>query len=155
MTDEAKFNRFSISLKDFEKARMFLREANKHEYGSVVHEALVFAAIICYFRAFTQNEKSRSASAATQLLRSDFEHLTPEEWSIHHKCEELRNKALAHSEFKYYPTRLNLDTGMISSTWFSLVGQVPDLGKLAALIENLIQQCRNKRADYVWKVRST
>ncbi len=155
MTDEAKFNRFSISLKDFEKAHTFLGEANKHEYGSVVHEALVFAAIICYFRPFTRNEKSRSASAVSQLQLSDFGSLMPEELSIHQKCEELRNKALAHSEFKYHPTRLNLDTGMISSTWFSLVGQVPDLGKLAALIEKHIQQCRNKRADYVWKVRPT
>lgn len=155
MTDEAKFNRFSISLKDFEKSRTFLKEANGHEYGSLVHEALVFAAIICYFRPFTQNEGSGKASAASQLQLSDFESLTSEESTIHEKCKELRNKALAHAEFRYYPTHLNFDTGMISSTWFSLVGKAPDLGMLAALIEKLIQQCRNKRADYVEKVRST
>lgn len=154
MTDEAKFNRFSISMKDFEKANTFLNEARNHSFGSVVHEALVFAAIICYYRPFSPNERDPNSAAASQLTLSDFSPLTSEETRVHEKCKELRNKALAHSEFKYHPTSLDIDSGVISSALFSLVGQAPDLARLAELISKLTEQCHNKRADYVWKVRA-
>lgn len=153
MTDEAKFNRFSISLKDFEKTVDFLEEAKKHPINSIVHEALVFAAIVCYFRPFSPNEKKDSrAPAASQLSLSDFS-LLSDELVIHEKCKELRNKALAHAEFKYHSTHLDPETGFISSTLFSLVGIAPNLAKLAELAQKLIKECLNKRADFVWKIR--
>lgn len=155
MTNEAKFNRFSISLKDFEKSISFLREAKKHPISSIVHEALVFAAIVCFYRPFSPNEKGQKAPAMSHLSLSDFSPLSKDESAIYETCKELRNKALAHSEFKYYPTHLNPDTGMVSSTWFGFIGKGPNLAKLSALIEKLIKQCRNKRADYVLKVSRT
>lgn len=151
MTDEAKFNRFSISLTDFEKAKSFLDEAKSHSFGGLVHEALIFAAIVCYYRPFSPNEREGNSAAASQLTLADFSPLSPDELIIHERCKELRNKALAHSEFKYHPTSLDISTGVISSKLFSFVGQVPDLRKLSDLIDKLIKQCQNKRADYVWK----
>lgn len=153
MIDQAKFNRFSIALKDFEKAEAFLAEAKNHQYGSLIHEALVFSAIICYFRPFTHNEKDPNSAAAPKLGLSDFPPLSPDELCIHEICKELRNKALAHAEIKYHPTRLNRETGVISSAIFSLVGKVPDLEGLSELIRKFIMQCHNKRADYVHAVR--
>ena len=155
MNCEAKFNRFSISLKDFEKAVLFLEEAKKHSITSVAFEALVFAAIVCYYRPFSPNERDTNSSAASQLTLSDFAPLSSEEQSIHNRCKELRNKALAHSEFKYHPVGLDLETGVISSKLFSMVCEAPDLDKLAELTNNFIRQCINRRADYVWAVRAT
>ena len=154
VTDEAKFNRFSISLKDFERAVEFLAEAKKHQINSIIHEALVFAAIVCYYRPFSPNEKDPQAPAASQLSLSDFSPLSTDELAIHEKCKELRNKALAHAEFKYHPTRLDLETRVISSALFSLVGNAPDLTKLTELAQKLITECHNKRADYVRKART-
>jgi hypothetical protein len=151
VTDKAKFNRFSISLKDFEKATEFLAEAKNYQIGSLVHEALIFAAIVCYYRPFSQNEKP-SAPAASQLNLSDFSPLSAEECAIHEKCKELRNKVLAHAEFKYHPTGLDRETGIISSALFSLVGTAPNLEALSNLAHKLIAECHDKRADYVWKV---
>jgi hypothetical protein len=154
VTNEAKFNRFSISLKDFEKTVEFLEEAKKHPINSLVHEALVFTAIVCYYRPFSPNEKYPNPTAASQLSLSDFSPLSEDELAVHEKCKELRNKALAHAEFKYNPTRLDPETGVISSALFSLIGTVPNLAKLAELAQKLITDCHNKRADYVWKVRT-
>lgn len=153
MISEAKFNRFSIALKDFEKANEFLNEARRHEYGSLIHEALMFSAIVCYFRPFTNNEKDPNSKAASRLELSDFESLSNSELKIHEACKELRNKALAHAEIKHHPTSLNRDTGGISTAIFSLVGKAPDLEALQELIDKFIEQCRNRRADYVHGVR--
>jgi hypothetical protein len=155
MIDEPKFHRFSISLKDFEKAAEFLAEAQRHQCGSLVHEALVFAAIICYYRPFSSNEKDSFAPAAKQLTLSDFSKLSVEEFTIHDTCKELRNKALAHAEFKYHPTRLNPETGVILSARFSLVREAPDLAALANLAQKFAAECKHKRADFVSQVRTT
>ena len=154
MTDEAKFNRFSISLQDFQKTVEFLAEAKNHQFGSLVHEALVFSAIVCYYRPFSPNERAPNPPAASQLSLSDFSPLSANELSIHETCKELRNKALAHAEFKYHPTGLDRETGVISSALFSLVGRAPDLEALASLAQKLVTECHNKRADYVRKVRA-
>lgn len=154
MTHEAKFNRFSISLKDFEKAEAFLVESKNHQNGCLIHEALVSSAIICYFRPFTNNEKNPNSAAAAKLELSDFSPLSPDELLIHEACKELRNKALAHAEIKHHPTQLDRETSVISSAIFSLVGKAPDLDALAELIRKFINQCHNKRADYVHAVRA-
>lgn len=154
MIDEAKFNRFSISLMDFEKAEDFLAEAKSHQYGSLLHEALVFSAIICYFRPFTDNEKNPKSTAAKRLELADFPPLSRDELEIHETCKELRNKALAHAEILYHPTKLDPESGVISSAIFSLVGKAPDLDALAELIKKLKKQCNNRRADYVHHMRN-
>lgn len=151
---EAKFNRFSISLKDFEKSIYFLVEAQKYQIGSVVHEALVFTAIVCYFRPFSQNEKDTNALAASQLSLADFSLLSEGELVVHEKCKELRNKALAHAEFTYHPVHLDAETGLISSALFSLVKNAPNLAELTDLAKRLRAECLDKRADYVSKIRA-
>lgn len=155
MTDDAKFNRFSISITDFEKAEAFLVESKRHQYGDLIHEALVFSAIICYFRPFTHNEKDPASAAAAKLELSDFPPLSSDELLIHEACKELRNKALAHAEIKFYPTQLNRETGIISSATFSLVGKAPNLDALTDLVRKLISECHNERADYVRSTRNS
>lgn len=153
MIDLAKFHRFSISVQDFENAAKYLAEAKEHQYGSLVHEALVFSAIICYFRPFTRNENDPKSAAASKLELSDFQPLSPSELELHKVCEQLRNKALAHSEISHHPTSLDLETGVVRSAIFSIVGRAPDLGALAQFIEKLRRQCQTTRANYVHHVR--
>lgn len=141
MIEERKFHRYSISLQDFRKASEFLVEAKKHPYGSLIHEALLFSAIICYYRPFSPNEKEKDARASSRLDLTDFPTLTTDEAQVHELCKELRNKALAHSEFKYHPTSLNPETGVISTQVFSLVGKAPNLDSLTHLIEKLAERC--------------
>ncbi|MBV5271191.1 MAG: hypothetical protein JZU55_16415, partial [Afipia sp.] len=75
--------------------------------ATLAHEALVFTAIVSYYRPFSPNEKNKNAQATSQLKLDDFSPLSHEELGLHEKCKELRNQALAHSEYKHNPTRLD------------------------------------------------
>ncbi|MDX5445142.1 MAG: hypothetical protein LPJ87_03690 [Zoogloeaceae bacterium] len=154
ITDVAQLNRFSISVKDFEKAIEFLEEAKKHQINTLIYEALMFSGIVCYYRPFSPNEKDPKAAASSKLEPSDFSPLNEEEQTIHEKCKELRNKALAHSEFKYHPTRMDQETGVIASAIFSFVGIALDIDGLIALARKRVKECNNKRGDYVRSVRT-
>jgi hypothetical protein len=57
------FNRYSIATFDLEKALEFATEARQHPANSVIHEALLFAAIVSYSRPFSSNETSGDAPA--------------------------------------------------------------------------------------------
>jgi len=155
ITSEQEFNRYSISLADFEKASECVAEARKHPPNDLVFEALLFMAIIAYYRPFTPNEKSKQKLKATSRL--NLEHLivpSAHEKEIHIECESLRNKALAHSEIAYNPTSLNSSTGVISSKRFSLLTQQFDLDGLAELLKKLEEACHSKRATYIHQMRS-
>jgi hypothetical protein len=44
------FHRYSISFHDFEKALEFAEEAAQHQPNTITYEALMFAAIVSYYR---------------------------------------------------------------------------------------------------------
>ena len=148
MATEQAFNRFSIAVFDFEKSISYAEEAARHSRSDITHEALLFAAIVCYFRPFSPNEKSKSSSAASQLTLEDFSPLTPSESELHERCKQLRNKALAHSEYDFNPTRLH-PTGVIASRPFALLHHAPAIPALVALARKLADECHNKRANHV------
>jgi hypothetical protein len=149
MTTEVEFNRFSIALFDFEKAVAYAEEALKTSPGTLAYEALMFAAVVCYYRPFTPNEKNKTPPAAIQLKVEDFSPFSEDERKIHEQCKALRNKALAHSEWTYNPTRFDHRSGVISSHPFALVSHAPDLRALIQLSKRLANKCHSKRADYV------
>jgi hypothetical protein len=155
IADEAEFNRYSISLADFEKADECVAEARKRPANDIVYEALLFMAIITYYRPFSPNEKTQNNPKAKARLKLD-DLIAPsaQDKEIHVQCETLRNKALAHSEFAYNPTKLNAYTGVISSKPFSLLTQQFDLVGLAELLKKLEDACHSKRAMYVHQMRS-
>lgn len=149
MVSEPQFNRFSIALCDFEKAISYAEEAQRYLPNTLAHEALIFAAVICYYRPFSPNEKDKSAPATSRLIPSDFSPFSPDENEIHEKCEQLRNKALAHSEWSHNPTRFKADTGVIVSRPFDLLQHAPDLDALIGLAKRLSQECHTNRANFV------
>lgn len=153
MTTAQEFNRYSIAVFDWQKALAFATEAQKHSPSTTVYEALLFAAIVCYYRPFSPNEKGPNSPAASQLRIEDFPELAQDERAVHEKCKTLRNKALAHSEFTFNPTRLAEATGVIMSKPFSLVAQPFDLEVFVQLISKLELACHHKRADHVREKR--
>ena len=154
ITSEQEFNRYTISLADLEKASECVAEARKYLPNGLVFEALLFMAIIAYYRPFSPNEKSKQNLKATSRLKlEDLILPSAHEKEIHIECEDLRNKALAHSEIAYNPTSLNTNTGVISSKRFSLLTQQFDLDGLAKLLKKLEESCHSKRATYVQQMR--
>lgn len=154
MTDEATFNRLSISIRDFEKAIAFAEEAQCTPLANLAHEALMFSAIICYYRPFSPNERVANVKAKSQLKLEEFRGLTDDEIALHEKCKDLRNQALAHSEYKHNPTRLDESVDVIASRPFSLLSQSPDMRALSDLARKLADQCHHRRADYVCSRRA-
>lgn len=142
------FNRYSIALFDFEKARDFLIETHNHLPSSLPYQALLFAAIVCYYRPFTKNEKSRKSTATPSLRIDEFGTLSPSEKEIHEQCRTLRNEALAHSEHRYNPTHIDPYTKVVVSRPFWLDSVSIDIEGLIKLLDKFIVACHHKRADY-------
>lgn len=148
ITNDQQFNRYSIAYFDLSKALEYANEAKNHLPNGLIFEALIFAAIVCYYRPFTPNEKL-AVEATSQLKIGEFFGITASERELHERCETLRNKGLAHSEYRFNPTRLNPTSRVVSSKPFSLLASMPDIDKLISLIEKLQLECDKKRAQYV------
>jgi hypothetical protein len=149
ISSDQEFNRYSIASFDLEKALEFATEAKQHPANSFIYEALLFAAIVSYYRPFSPNEKVNNASASSLLKVEDLEALSKSEQEIHKKCKNLRNRDLAHSEFALNPTQLHPDTGVVASKPFSLLTPPFDLVAFIGLIEKLKLACQRHRAVYV------
>jgi hypothetical protein len=147
MTAGQAFNRLTIAIIDFKKSIDYAEEAAQYSPSDLAHEALLFSAIVCYYRPFSPNEKKKDSAAASQLKLEDFSPLTTAESELHERCKELRNKALAHSEYEFNPTRLR-PSGVIASRPFSLLSHAPEIPALVALARKLINECHNKRANH-------
>lgn len=149
MTSAQEFNRLSIAFFDWRKSLEFANEARKHSQNTTEYEALLFAAIVCYYRPFSPNEKGANPPAASHLKIEDFAALSEEELVLHENCKTLRNKALAHSEFALNPTKLSDAMSVIVSKPFSLLSQPFNLEVFVQLLSKLERTCHNKRADHL------
>lgn len=143
------FNRLSISIGDLEQAVAYAERASTTPRSDISHQALLLSAIICYFRPFSQNERSAAARATTALRITDFTTLSGPEQELHNQCKRLRNKALAHSEWEMNPTALDEGSGMITSRPFDLLANAPDPAKLASLARKMADICHHRRADHI------
>lgn len=112
-------NRMTISCHDFEKCMEFLAALPAQEYGTIIYEALLVAAIIFYSRPFSSNEMEKGAQAENKVDPAVLDSLTAEESSLHTLILKLRNKAVAHAEWKYHPTGVT-STKVIQSMPFSI-----------------------------------
>ena len=149
MTTREQFNRLSISIRDFEQAVAYAERAATTSRGALEYQALLFSAIVSYYRPFSPNERKSTAAASSLLSVTDFSTLMSEELALHDKCKVLRNKALAHSEYEVNPTELDVSSGVITSRPFDLLAHAPDPVELAALARRLAQSCHHWRADHI------
>jgi hypothetical protein len=105
-------------------------------------------AIVCCCCPFTRNEKDKASQAIASLCISNFVTLCPDDVSVFKKYMTLRNKAIAHSEFEYHPVRFDPETGGITRTRFTLFRHELKLDELETLVEKLVAECEQKRAEY-------
>jgi hypothetical protein len=148
------FNRYSIAVFDWQKSLVFADEAQKHPPNTTVYEALLFAAIVCYYRPFSNNERGKNPLTLSCLEIEDFPTLSQQEQVMHEHCKTLRNKALAHSEFSFNPTGVCKTTGVIASKPFSLLSQPFDLETFIHLLSKLELECHHKRGDRIREQQS-
>ena len=148
---EKDFNRANISKRDFEAALRFLDEIKKIP-NSTQDEALLISAIIAYCRPFSHNEKDpkdASVKISSDIILSDY---TEEEKELHDKLIQLRNKAIAHSEYSYNPTKINPKTKIIASRCFSVLTENINLEIFKGLTNKANSNCCNYVANNVNKL---
>ena len=100
-----RFRRLQISRNDFKRAIEFIAAAIGHDADSIEHEALLIAAVICYARPFSPNEKpptKANAKLPKEFARFD----DAEDRKLHMQVIKLRNKAVAHSEFRFHRVKV-------------------------------------------------
>ncbi|WP_139026392.1 hypothetical protein [Methyloversatilis universalis] len=155
----AELNRYSIAVHDFEQAIKLAEESLLHSPDSLAKEALLFMAVVVYYRPFSQNERSSgTGDAVSKLAIDDFAPLSKEELALHDLCKNLRNRALAHAEFAYFPTSHDPESGVIFGKRFSLVSLtvgsqsghgVFDVESFCRLAYKLAARCHTVRANHV------
>jgi hypothetical protein len=148
-------HRFSISLHDFEEAKRFLSEALQHKVSSIPYEALLIAAIIYFARPFSHNSKDKRLKDISKIEIDSFIDISPAERSLYDELMNLRNRCLAHAEFQYYPISINEKTGVMRGRRFSILDSHIDIKAFSDLLEKLIYQTHNKRADYIFLLKKT
>jgi hypothetical protein len=104
---EKRFRRSKISVDDFTQAIEFIKEAQKHQFKSLIHEALLVSAIIYYARPFSGNELDKNALSNARIEKELWDFEDPDEQAFHDRIILLRNKVLAHAE--YGPGRYTVD----------------------------------------------
>lgn len=147
ITDK-ELHRFSISVYDFEDSLSFLAESLNHEQGSIAQEALLISAVIYFARPFSTNEREKNPKAIPNLKIDWFSQLTEAELELFGELIEMRNKCLAHAEYSKYPAGINRKTGVLSSRRYSISDSHINIPLFRSLLEKLIKQSHDKRADY-------
>jgi TPR repeat protein len=151
---QRRFNRTHISRRDFDKAIAFIDRAATHAINTPEYEALLLSAVIYYARPFSGNERGSSPSSDPRLI-VDVEGLLGEDLQMHKRMIEVRNKALAHAEFAYYPVQLlptdsdpEIGRGFASKSqsWHVLNEHI-DLAAFRRMAEALHQKCLNSLFD--------
>ena len=130
---KAELNRISIAVRDFEQAIKYASKAIDYSIDTIEYEALLFAAIVCYCKPFSQNERDKSSPANSSLELTNFSDLSIPENLLHKSCKEVRNRMLAHSEFQFNPTGFNEAYGVFSGRQFSLNAYPLDVSAFIAL----------------------
>lgn len=143
------FNRLTISRHDFEKCGQFLSALSSEKYGTIQYEALLFSAIIFYSRPFSCNEKGSNALAASRVDNFVLGNLSDNELELHKLILELRNKAIAHAEWNFNPTKVD-DNKIMSSMPFSIwkyFQDSADIAQFAALRAKVLDNSHNLAAN--------
>lgn len=148
MTTESgeEINIYSIAVRYFEKAQKYLCAAKKHDRASIEHDALLSMAIISYYCPFTRHYAG-TKNKRSKLMFDRFGYAPAEQRKFHENCEEFRNKALAHPDFKYNPTRFT-KRHVFSGSQFSILNQNVDLEIFDNVLARLISVCHEKMASY-------
>jgi hypothetical protein len=142
------FNRYTISMHDFEHTLELLAAAKKHRSNTIEFEALLSMAIISFCRPFSPNERNKSSKAAPSLPPRFLSTLSDLEKAALERYKRLRNTAIAHSEFQCNPTEYTT-AGYIWSRPFSILNEDHDLDSLTNLVKKFREQCHERASGIV------
>jgi hypothetical protein len=143
---DRQFSRVRISINDMERAVEFAAvvAAGNFAQDQTLLRALITAAIVSYARPFSGNQDHEKATATPpDVLRR----LTAEERKLHDTLCEIRNQAIAHSDFtmnpvgsvEYHSTGVSLTSRMYDPLSESL-----DIHAMQALAEKMRVEFQNK-----------
>lgn len=147
---EQQFNRTNLSKKDFSEAHNYLLEYLQSG-PPFTRRAVIVAAIIAYARPFKHNRGGR-AGRATEKLEVDLDRLlSSEERALHKRVIDLRDRAIAHSDYDFRPTeRINRELapgeeGFSTLTAaFDVLDLEPAIQQLTALAQKLERFCMDE-----------
>lgn len=144
---ERQFVRVYISGKDFEQCVEYaaFAEAATEE---TVRRGLITASIISYARPFSANESHEKAIPKPPV--SVDKHLTSEELLLHNRLCNIRNQAVAHSDFGMNPARLVEVIGrghLVSSRLYDPMVEFSNIGKIRALADKMKKAMLNKEFE--------
>lgn len=162
---EKQFNRTNISIKDLEQTIKYLERLNKIPVDSddfSVRSALLIAAIISYSRPFSNNSEHDLATGKQKFTGKEVKNLKKEIGesviTYHDKILNLRNTAIAHSEYINNPTqRVNeYSTGngfLIKSRSFDILSVDLNTSIFLKLTEQVKKIFENKLSDLHKKIQ--
>jgi hypothetical protein len=143
-TPEAKLNRALISHEDIGEAQQYLQVFEKLDSTSdaVMRRALLTAAVVAYSRPFTRNYGH--TRAARQLDVNLTHWFTAAQLAMHQKVLDLRDTAVAHSDYSAKPA--SRVTGNLAgfSFWgsrFDLLQQQLDVPEWLRMCNQLVAHC--------------
>lgn len=140
-------NRLTISVHCLRQCVEIMDQLASASEGSVIYGAALSYAIILYASPFMDNEKSPTAKATPRVKHGAIvKQLSAEDKILHEKLIELRKRALAHTEWEYYPTSID-SNGIISSKSFSLSVELQwvKLGAIISLAKRVLTCLESER----------
>ena len=147
---KSRINRLTSASLDLENCLRFLQGMSDQTYGSVAYEALLISAIVFYIRPFSENEKKGSPSPSdSRVPETVLEILDTEESKLHEHLKELRNKAIAHAEWRYHPTGVTdnrVIQAMPFSIWKHFQGK-KDVTNFSNLVQKVRHEIQNAQAN--------
>lgn len=142
-------NRLTISRHDFEKCLEYLGKLKSQEYGSIIYEALLLTAIVFYARPFSCNEKCKNSKTESRVDLAIIDQLNEEDQQLHGRLLDLRNKAIAHAEWTFYPTGVTeskIIQSMPFSVWNEFRGSM-EIEAFSRLVEKVLLRAHHVTGD--------
>ena len=143
-TPETKLNRALISHEDIGEAQQYLRLLEQLDPASdaVVRRALLTAAVVAYSRPF---RKSRGGDKAANYLPVNLDQcFTPAQLAAHQKILDLRDTAVAHSDYAKKPASRVAGNLAGFSFWgarFDLLQQQLNVAEWLTMCNQLVAHC--------------
>lgn len=150
-TLDKQFNRTRISINDFEQARKYLEFLSTADLSQldILRSSLLVAAIISYARPFSDNNAHEKAAGKLKVSKKEIRTLVGKQGlELHEKVLDLRNRAVAHSEYEMNPIkRVEKTAGeqgfVLQSRFFNILGEKIDPNlflELSRKMESLMRE---------------
>jgi hypothetical protein len=142
------FTRAYISIKDLAQCASYLDVFEKVT-DPIVRRGLFTAAVIAYARPFSENKSHRLAAPKAPI---SLKRLTSDQRILHARLCDIRNKAIAHSDYELNPSELLefYNTGfLVESRFYEPLNEQIDVKSFQALVQAIcytLMECMQELA---------